>query len=85
MIRKENVETAYCFFHQKQRVFQYSNMDWQKEDIEYAIASYLEDMNPELYACLSEGKDDYLKVHASFGEDLLHAVNRLEALLKNYN
>lgn len=81
MIRKESIETAYCFFHQKQRVFQYSTMDWQKEDIEYAIGSYLDDMVPELYDYLSEGNPDYLRQHSSFGEDLLRAVERLEQLL----
>ena len=41
MIDKGVIETAYCFFHQKQRVYQYSTMDWQKDDIEYAIDDYV--------------------------------------------
>ena len=27
MITKESIETAYCFLHQKLRVYLYSNMD----------------------------------------------------------
>ena len=37
MITKDSIETAYAFFHQKHRVYIYSNMDWQKDDIEYAL------------------------------------------------
>jgi len=85
MISKESLETAYCFLHQKQRVFQYSTMDWQKDDIEVAIASYVEDMNPQLYALLSEGKSDYLLNHRRFGEDMIHGVEILEQMLGLYN
>ena len=40
MITKDSIETAYSFLHQKQRIYVYSTLDWQKDDIEIAIASY---------------------------------------------
>ena len=43
MPSKDSIEAAYCFFHQKWRVYEFSNMEWQKEDIEYAIAQYVDD------------------------------------------
>lgn len=84
MISKESLETAYCFLHQKQRVYQYSTMEWQKDDIEVAIASYVDDMNPELYALLAEGKPDFLLNHQRFGEDMIHGVEILEKMLSIY-
>lgn len=83
MIPKENIETAYCFFHQKQRVYQYSNMDWQKEDIEYAIDSYVDGMSKELFDKISGGKQDFLRNHSRFGEDMIQAVELLERMLHN--
>ena len=80
-VSREALETAYCFFHQKQRVFQYSTMEWQKVDIEYAINSYLDDMNRELYLYLSDGREEFLRNHDTFGEELLEAVERLESVL----
>ena len=41
-ITKDSVEQAFCFFHQKWRVYEHSTMDWQKDDIEYAISQYVE-------------------------------------------
>lgn len=81
MISKESLETAYCFLHQKQRVYQYSTMDWQKDDIEYAIDSYVCDMDHELYEMLSKGRKDFLRDHKRFGEDMIEAVEELEKLL----
>lgn len=81
MISKQSLETAYCFLHQKQRVYQYSTMDWQKDDIEVAIASYVEEMPAELYALLSNGRRDYLLDHSCFGEDMIHGVTVLEKML----
>jgi len=81
MITKESLETAYCFLHQKQRVFQYSTMDWQKDDIEVAIASYVDDMNPELYSLLADGRSDFLLNHRRFGEDMIQGVETLEKML----
>lgn len=81
MIAKENIETAYCFFHQKQRVFQYSTMDWQKEDIEFAIGSYVDGMSKELFDKITDGRADFLHDHQRFGEDMLHALEVLETML----
>lgn len=81
MIARENIETAYCLIHQKQRIYQYSTLDWQRDDIEYAIASYLDTMEPELLELLSKGKSDFLRNHASFGEEMVEAVETLEKML----
>ena len=45
MITKDSIEAAYCFFHQKYQVYAFSNSDKQKDDIEYAISLYVEQMN----------------------------------------
>ncbi|MBR5391991.1 MAG: hypothetical protein IK148_03935 [Prevotella sp.] len=49
MITKDSIETAYSFLHQKRNVYIHSTLDWQKDDIEYAIASYADDMSRDLY------------------------------------
>lgn len=81
MITKESLETAYCFLHQKLRVYQYSTMDWQKDDIEYAIGNYICDMPHELLELLAEGRADFLADHTRFQADMTHAVERLETML----
>lgn len=78
---KHSIESAYCFFHQKWRVYQYSNSPQQKEEIEYAIASYVETMNSELYKQLAGGRTDFLLSHSTFSSDITNAVNQLEAML----
>ena len=78
---KHSIESAYCFFHQKWRVYQYSNSPQQKEEIEYAIASYVETMNSELYKQLARGRTDFLLSHSTFSSDIANAVNQLEAML----
>lgn len=80
-ITKESIETAYCFLHQKERVFRYSNMDWQKEDIEYAIAQYVDSMPQDLYLLLAADRKDYLLDHTRFFEDMNDALEQLERLL----
>ncbi|MDD7080942.1 MAG: hypothetical protein PUI06_09405 [Prevotella sp.] len=81
MISHDSIETAYCFFHQKERVYAHSNMDWQKDDIEYAISSYVDEMNPKLYALLSHGNALFLRNHTTFHDELKQAVDELEQLL----
>ncbi len=81
MITKDAIETAYSFLHQKRNVYIHSTMDWQKDDIEYAIASYIDDMSPELYATLSGGNNDFLRNHQSFRQDITKAVELLEKML----
>lgn len=81
MISRDSIETAYSFFHQKWTVFCHSTMEWQKDDIEYAISQYADEMNPELYAMISKGNPDFMKAHPAFAADMESAVNQLEAML----
>ena len=80
-IDKNAIETAYSFFHQKERVYAPSNMEWQKDDIEYAISSYVQDMDKTLYGLLSDGHDDFLVNHRRFHDDILSAIEVMENLL----
>ena len=82
MIAKEAIEIAYSFLHQKRNVYIHSSLDWQKDDIEYAIASYVDDMSEELLRLISCGKADFLKNHARFEEDITSAVNTLVRMLE---
>ena len=80
MITKDSIETAYSFLHQKRNVYIHSSLDWQKDDIEYSIASYVDDMSQELYDTISDGRIDFLRDHKRFGEDITNAVERLESM-----
>ena len=62
-------------------VFCDSTLDWQKDDFELAIGSYVDDMSPELYDAISDGRPDFLRDHKRFGEDITLAVERLEEML----
>lgn len=79
MITKDSIEAAYCFIHQKYRVFSFSKNSTQKDQIEYAIAQYAEQMNPDLYLKLAGERRDFLLSHSSFAEDM----ERAEKLLGN--
>ena len=81
MITHDSIETAFSFLHQKRNVYIHSSLDWQRDDIEYAIALYVDDMNGELYDSLSEGEPDFLRDHTRFQEDITQAVERLEEML----
>ena len=81
MMDRHTIESAYCFLHQKQRVYQYSTLDWQKDDIEYAIENYADNMSAELYDLLSDGKTDFLRNHTTFSEDMIKALAMLEGML----
>ena len=74
MMTKDSIEAAYCFFHQKWNVYSRSNIDRQRDEIEYAIDSYTQQM-------IAQGQPDYLRAHAAFHDDLVSAVDRLEAML----
>ena len=81
MITKDSIETAYSFLHQKQRIYVHSTLDWQKDDIEIAIADYADEMNQELLDAISGGRTDFLKDHKRFMEDINKAVEILEKML----
>ena len=81
MITRDSIETAYSFLHQKRNVYIHSSLDWQRDDIEYAIASYVDDMSRELYETISDGRTDFLRDHKRFQPDITKAVERLESML----
>lgn len=81
MINKDSIESAYCFLHQKYRVYEFSNSETQRDDIEFAIASYVNDMNKELYAQLAKGREEFLCNHTTFTSDMQEAINELELRL----
>ena len=84
MMTKDSIETAYSFLHQKRNVYIHSSLGWQKDDIEYAIATYVDGMSQELYETISEGKTDFLKDHRRFPEDVTKAVLSLESILEGW-
>ena len=81
MITKDSIETAYSFLHQKQRIYVFSTLDWQKDDIEIAIASYVDEMSQELLEAISDGRGDFLRDHKRFQEDITKVVEKLEKML----
>ena len=81
MITKDSIETAYSFLHQKRNVYFHSSLDWQKDDIELAIGSYVDDMSQELYETIADGRSDFLRDHKRFQNDIALAVERLEQML----
>ena len=81
MITRDSIETAYSFLHQKRNVYIHSSIDWQRDDIEYAIVSYVDEMNEELLSEISGGNPDFLKDHSHFEEDISKAVELLEKML----
>ena len=83
MITKDSIETAYSFLHQKRNVYIHSTLDWQKDDIELAIGSYVDDMSQELYEAISDGRADFLRDHKRFQKDITIAVGKLERFLLN--
>ena len=80
-VSRDSIESAYCFIHQKLRVYEYSSSPVQRDDIEYAISQYVGDMNAALYAMLASEKADYLLDHTTFGQDMRDAQEKLEKML----
>lgn len=78
---KDSIESAYCFFHQKLRVYEFSTSPTQRDDIEYAISQYVDGMNPALYQLLANGAPHYLLDHTTFEQDMRHAINQLDGML----
>lgn len=83
MITRDSIETAYSFLHQKRNVYIHSSLDWQQDDIEYAISSFVDDMSQELYERIADGRKDFLRDHERFQEDITLAVERLERLMSD--
>lgn len=81
-INKDSIESAYCFFHQKLRVYEYSNNPTQRDDIEYAISQYVDGMNPALYQLLANGRENYLLDHTRFEQDMRDALKTLDSMLQ---
>ena len=81
MITRDSIETAYSFLHQKRNVYIHSLLEWQREDIEYAISSYVDDMSKELLCKISGGREDFLRDHQHFEDDITKAVMLLETML----
>lgn len=80
-ITQDCIESAYCFIHQKLRIYEFSNNPTQKDDIEYAISQYVEGMNPQLYACLAGDRKDFLLDHAKFEQEMREAQDKLEKMM----
>ena len=76
------IESAYCFIHQKLRVYEFSNNSTQRDDIEYAISQYVEGMNPQLYRLLAAGRKDFLLDYTRFEKDMREAQERLESMME---
>ena len=75
------IEQAYAFFHQKERVYRFSTSEAEKDHIEDAISSYVNQMSQELYSALSDGSVTFLREHTTFAEDISVAVDKLERWL----
>ena len=80
-ITRDCIESAYCFIHQKLRVFEFSTNPTQRDDIEYAIAQYVEGMNAQLYQFLSQGRKEFLLDHVNFEKDMREAQEKLEGMM----
>ena len=81
MFCKDSIESTYCFFHQKWRVYAHSTIPSQKDDIEYAISSYVQDMDKALYSHIAHGKEDFLCEHLTFASDMQSALHDLENMM----
>ncbi|MBQ9285121.1 MAG: hypothetical protein IJ209_02395 [Bacteroidaceae bacterium] len=81
MISKDSIETAYSFLHQKRNVYIHSSLHWQRDDIELAIMEYVGAMSPELYAAIAKDRQDFLRDHRRFQDDITEAVTELEKML----
>lgn len=78
---KDSIESAYCFFHQKLRVYEFSHSHTQRNNIEYAISQYVDGMTPALYQLLANGTPHYLLDHTAFEQDMHHAIELLDGMM----
>lgn len=81
MINKDSIESAYSFFHQKYRVYAGSTSESQRDDIEYAIADYVNRMSPQLYERLANGRSSFLFEHKTFAQDMETAIFQMEKMM----
>ena len=81
MTTRHSIETAYSFLHQKRNIYVHSSLEWQKDDIEWAVAAFADEMSPSLLATLAQGRADFLRDHARFASDITQAVQQLEHML----
>lgn len=81
MVSRDSIETAYSFLHQKERVYAHSSLQWQKDDIEVAVADFADQISPDLLSLIADGRVDFLKDHGRFGADIAYAVTKLEQML----
>ena len=81
-ITKDCIESAYCFIHQKLRVYEFSHNPTQRDDIEYAISQYVDGMNAQLYSLLSGGNANFLREHSVFEQDMRYAQQQLEKMIE---
>ena len=82
MISRYSIEAAYSFFHQKGRIYAASNIERQKDDIEFAVAEYVNSMNRDLYEAIASGHRDFLLAHDHFATDIQSAVYSLEKMME---
>lgn len=80
-VGQDSIEAAYCFIHQKLRVYEFSTNPTQRDDIEYAIAQYVEGMNPALYQLLAKDRKEFLVDHVNFEKDMREAQDALEGMM----
>ena len=73
-MEKQIVDITYCFLHQKLQVYAHSALEWQRDDIEMAVADFVSQMNSDLYKELAGETPDFLQTHSRFETDLKHAV-----------
>ena len=78
---QQTIDIAFCFLHQKMQVYLHSSISRQRDDIEVAVADYVEQMDHELYLTLADGVNDFLLTHRRFEQDMTNALSRLEQML----
>ena len=78
---QQTIDIAFCFLHQKMQVYLHSSISRQRDDIEVAVADYVEQMDRELYLTLADGVNDFLLTHSRFEQDMTNALSRLEQML----
>lgn len=81
MESKAILEEAYSFLHQKLRVYEHSSDPRQRDDIEYAVTSFVNSLGKGLRDAVTGGDENFLFEHDSFEKDMRSAVSRLEKMI----